>query len=420
MIASYLNNGSLSLEIVLHILSYGDLLSVINFRLTSKSSYADSNDSSIWKRLLHYHIPNCRAINRVSKENALITLKKWIVNDFKLSTYSNISCGIKSRYLHRAVTLSDGRVFIFSGAKCRNDMHLENYNDMWELCLETNAIVRRDVNGLMPHGRCASAMACIGDKIFIFGGLSSNGFSNDFWCFNTSTNRWIALPSKDGLNPPPRWGHTLVAYGNTLVVYAGSNMEAVLDDIWVVDVSSLPNIEWKQLSFASSLQPMGRSGHSATIHNNMMYIYGGNTHGSTLSDFWRINLDDLSTGYLRCYEIIQNNTPRGRIGAAMFTIGNKIFMFGGRDKMISEFLCGFFVFDTTHESWKCLHLDDSLIQPRTGHCAFATPTGICFFGGYLGGFSGQGSVVTNQFVFLDVFERGYYKPIAKSSTVSVS
>ena len=420
MSAAYLNNGSLSFEVVLHLLSFCDLHSVVHLRLTSKSLFADTSDASLWKRLLLTEIPNCRALWRIPKEHAYSILRRWFLHEFNVTTYSNISCGIKSRYLHRAVTLSDGRVFIFSGAKCRNDMHLENYNDMWELCLHTNSILRKDLLGLSPHGRCASAMASIGDKIFIFGGLSSQGFSNDFWCFDTSTNQWTPLPPSQGLVPPPRWGHTLVAYGNTLVVYAGSNMEAVLDDIWVVDVSMLPMVHWKPLRFATHHHPIGRSGHSVTVNRNMMYVYGGNTHGSTLNDFWRLNLDDISGGALRCQEIIQNNTPRGRIGAAMFTIGNKIFMFGGRDKMISEFLTGFFVFDTISDSWRCLHLDDSLIQPRTGHCAFATPTGICFFGGYLGGFSGQGSVVTNQFVFLDIFGRGSYKPIAKPSTVFVS
>ena len=98
-------------------------------------------------------------------------------------------------------------------------------------------------------------------------------------------NEWLYLAALDrfhhhdgGIRTPVV--HTV--YGNTLIVYA------------------LSNIEWKPLRFASTPNPMGRSGHSATVLKNMMYIYGGNTHGSTLNDFWQFNLGDLSTGAVRC------------------------------------------------------------------------------------------------------------------------
>ena len=117
-------------------------------------------------------------------------------------------------------------------------------------------------------------------------------------------------------------------------------------------------------------------------------------------------------------EVTQINAPRGRIGASLVAIGSKIFMFGGRDKMLCEFLSGFFVFDTTTDTWQALDVS-TYVQPRTGLCAFSTATGVCFFGGYKGGCTGQGSDVSNQFVFLDVLGTSKHAPSIMRPGLSV-
>ena len=46
-----------------------------------------------------------------------------------------------------------------------------------------------------------------------------------------------------------------------------------LNDVWELNLASGA---WTQIELgASSYQPIGRSGHSASIHNGQMYIFGG-------------------------------------------------------------------------------------------------------------------------------------------------
>jgi len=46
-----------------------------------------------------------------------------------------------------------------------------------------------------------------------------------------------------------------------------------LNDVWELDLATG---QWRELSLGpSSYEPIGRSGHSASIHNDYMYIFGG-------------------------------------------------------------------------------------------------------------------------------------------------
>jgi hypothetical protein len=43
------------------------------------------------------------------------------------------------------------------------------------------------VNGPRPVGRCGHAMTMIGSKLFIFGGETGRGCSNDMWAFDLNS-----------------------------------------------------------------------------------------------------------------------------------------------------------------------------------------------------------------------------------------
>lgn len=66
----------------------------------------------------------------------------------------------------------------------------------------------------------------------------------------------------------------MVHHQGKCYVYGGQDDDNnKLNDVWELDLTSG---QWSQLELgASSYQPIGRSGHSASIHNNYMYIFGG-------------------------------------------------------------------------------------------------------------------------------------------------
>lgn len=66
----------------------------------------------------------------------------------------------------------------------------------------------------------------------------------------------------------------MVHYQGKCYIYGGQDDDNnKLNDVWELDLATG---QWCQLELgASSYQPIGRSGHSASIHNNYMYIFGG-------------------------------------------------------------------------------------------------------------------------------------------------
>ena len=66
----------------------------------------------------------------------------------------------------------------------------------------------------------------------------------------------------------------MVHYNGKCYIYGGQDDDNnKLNDVWELDLASG---NWTQLELGpSSYQPIGRSGHSASIHNNYMYIFGG-------------------------------------------------------------------------------------------------------------------------------------------------
>ena len=66
----------------------------------------------------------------------------------------------------------------------------------------------------------------------------------------------------------------MVHYNGKCYIYGGQDDDNnKLNDIWCLDLASG---EWTELELGpSSYQPIGRSGHSANIHNDYMYIMGG-------------------------------------------------------------------------------------------------------------------------------------------------
>lgn len=77
------------------------------------------------------------------------------------------------------------------------------------------------ITRLAPEVREQSAMACIDNKIYLFGGLSSDCLS-DFFCLDTVKWRWEKYDtSSDECIVEPRVAHTVTVYKDQLLLYGG-------------------------------------------------------------------------------------------------------------------------------------------------------------------------------------------------------
>ena len=205
-----------------------------------------------------------------------------------------------------------------------------------------------------------------------------------------------------------------VSYKSFIILFGGSCPGDIFNDIWIIDCRD-PKYTW----FKGALTPLfsqaatstatatamttnlphPRGGHSAVIVGTFMYIYGGNTIGTSFDDLWRIDLSCLDgchvehsmLGYydlqepliFPCEEVhATGDSPPAGIGHMAQVVGNNILLYGGRNFFTRQFNPNVYIFDILSQRWRMLV--DSVAQGianRTGHVAFPCNSGVVFFGG---------------------------------------
>lgn len=141
-----------------------------------------------------------------------------------------------------------------------------------------------------PVARAEHAAARTGtNEVTIFGGWSGDHALNDLWTFNFVDMEWQPV-STSGIQPRPRYRHTMEVIGNRLFILGGSDN---IDDIAETSSAHLATIheldlatmQWRQLS-VSGVNPFPRSGHaSAVIGARSIAIFGGKKNNTvTLQD----------------------------------------------------------------------------------------------------------------------------------------
>ena len=123
----------------------------------------------------------------------------------------------------------------------------------------------------MPGPRVGHAAALIENHVYVSGGRAGHGgmhgAEGQLWAFDIFTGTWNAeLPQL----PQPREEHTMVALGDTLLVFGGRNNETIFSDVllWVVGSDM-----WQTIS----VMPVPRTGMGAFIQDGRVFLVGGKT-----------------------------------------------------------------------------------------------------------------------------------------------
>lgn len=143
-----------------------------------------------------------------------------------------------------------------------------------------------------------SHSACVYDNtMYVFGGCTCTSTTfNDFWKLDLSTRKWVRLLTM-GTYPTPKACATLVYYEGTLVLFGGWTHPSPypLHQAWrtfsEMHVYDIESNRWFNVSSFSATVPPAMAGHSATVHRNIMVIFGGlqGDRGSS-SDVWCYDL----------------------------------------------------------------------------------------------------------------------------------
>eukprot|EP00397_Hematodinium_sp_SG-2012_P020416 GEMP01021035.1.p1 GENE.GEMP01021035.1~~GEMP01021035.1.p1 ORF type:complete len:615 (+),score=79.96 GEMP01021035.1:242-2086(+) len=379
--------------------NFHSLVDIVNLQRTCRLLHDGLHTPYFYTRILRdlYHVP-FRIKPSVGPYNAL---RRWYTQNFEWIPLQDESTVWLSRAVDpNAIGCHDGPVYVFGGQSIRENRYSST---LFKITLRGHELIKEDVisRDMGPCGRAACGLAYvefagehgtpISRKLYVFGGRGFGWYLDDVWCWENNTWEMVRI-SKSVPSPLKRWAHSMVSYPGGFLMYGGSAPGVLFDDLW----SFRPEDGWSQIECTGALPP-SRAGQASLLHQNYMYISGGNTAGpivETYHDVWRIGLHfpsgtgpDTHPSPLGPWEQLQIQGPTltARIGHSLVPLNHsRIILFGGRNlsygiKEENQFVTNADVIDVE----TCTNTP-VLLPPwlqRTGACALNHPEGVVFWGG---------------------------------------
>ncbi|KNC85954.1 hypothetical protein SARC_01900 [Sphaeroforma arctica JP610] len=116
--------------------------------------------------------------------------------------------------------------------------------------------------------------------MYVYGGITVNADlptggervdTSSLWRFDLANDTWSKFPSVTSASPPPRHSHTAVVHEDRMYVYGGSDLKKVhFNDMWTFDFNTQV---WENIT--TDAFPSARSWHGAGVAEGDMYVFGG-------------------------------------------------------------------------------------------------------------------------------------------------
>ncbi|KJE91332.1 hypothetical protein CAOG_02484 [Capsaspora owczarzaki ATCC 30864] len=102
---------------------------------------------------------------------------------------------------------------------------------------------------------------------------------------------WYRRPSRDMAWPAARKGHSMTLFEGNLIVFGGHGRVDFYDDVWVYRIAD--GVWIGPIPCASAPPP--RNYHATAVLADSLFIFGGNNVQGLLKDFWRLNLKKIAS-----------------------------------------------------------------------------------------------------------------------------
>ncbi|XP_071445970.1 uncharacterized protein [Hetaerina americana] len=265
-----------------------------------------------------------------------------------------------SRSKHSA-TLVGGHVYLLGGRNGNIPL-----KDFWRYSLADSRWEQLKPTGECPPCLQEHSAVAFRDAIYVFGGELgfSAGTETPLWVYQIKANSWRKIRSQKGVSVPRgRRGHTALVHRGAMLLYGGyQDLRGSCSELWVFDFETE---SWHlQGGGGSGDRPPARHKHSAILHEECMWIYGGMTDLQERGDFWRWDTHSKTWTNIR-----SRPNPGPLHGHAACKLPSSMLMFGGeRDGQPTNELWRFH-FGT--ESWERLQPSGLRPQPRAESVALA-------------------------------------------------
>ncbi|XP_078049562.1 host cell factor isoform X1 [Augochlora pura] len=307
----------------------------------------------------------------------------------------------RPRHGHRAVAIKDLMV-VFGGGNegIVDELHVYNTaTNQWFVPL---------TKGDIPPGCAAFGLVVDGTRILVFGGMIEYGkYSNELYELQASRWEWKRLrpkPPKQGLVPRPRLGHSFTLIGNKVFVFGGlsnasddpkNHIPKYLNELYTLELFLDGGTAW-DIPNTYGPEPPPRESHSGVAYTDRktgktsLVIYGGMS-GCRLGDLWFLDIDTMTWNK----PVVHGPTPLPRSLHTATLIGHRMYVFGGWVPLVED------VQVATHEKeWKCTStlaclnletltweeltldtMEDNVPRARAGHCAVGVHSRLYIWSG---------------------------------------
>lgn len=111
-------------------------------------------------------------------------------------------------------------------------------NDIWSFDTETELWREVVVEGWVPESRSKYCSASDGESIIIYGGKGKDGLLDDLLSFNTFTKVWSQYPNQADLKPTARSGACLAILNPLIFIFGGTTRKGQTNDLWVYNTGT--------------------------------------------------------------------------------------------------------------------------------------------------------------------------------------
>lgn len=182
--------------------------------------------------------------------------------------------------------------------------------------------------------------AVFGQSVVVFGGIKDYENNEEAFEYDAVKNTWYEL-KQTGDVPAPRDDHSLnLIDDERFMIFGGFVAGSRVNEAYVCRKNG-NTLEWTRIGENSQQRPSIRASHSAVIHNNKCYIFGGqDDDNNKLNDLWEL---DLATEAWTEVELAPGSYPPAcRSGHSANLFRGKMYVFGGileLTKELNEMLC---------------------------------------------------------------------------------
>jgi len=165
--------------------------------------------------------------------------------------------------------------------------------------------------------------------IFYGGNLSSTNIienvKRDLWCYQFESKTW----SKSVASHKALTEHTSVVYKENMYIFGGNGglVENYSNNILSFPLPYKPDSVFTRIDTQQTAPP-ARSGHSAVVYKDSMYVFGGWNGHTSLSDFYSYNFETKIWKKLES----GGTPPAKRRMHCTVVYGDHMYLFGGFDE----------------------------------------------------------------------------------------